>query len=101
MASRLKLHSKLEEILGNTNVYYQPPESVKMKYPAIRYKLDDLDSMHADNRVYLLRNKYSITLIDRNPESAYVNKLAMMPTCRLNSNFISENLNHWVFSLYF
>ena len=33
MANKLptKLQEKLEELLGSKNVYYQPPESVKMQ----------------------------------------------------------------------
>ena len=34
MASRLELQSKFEELLGSRNVYYQPPESIKMSYTA-------------------------------------------------------------------
>ena len=38
MGTRLELQSKLEEILGSRQVYYQPPETVKMEYPAIVYR---------------------------------------------------------------
>ena len=37
MANRLDLQALLEDLLGSRNVYYQPPESVKMNYPAIVY----------------------------------------------------------------
>ena len=36
--SRLELHALLVELLGSTNVYYEPPETLKMSYPAIRYQ---------------------------------------------------------------
>ena len=49
MASRLDLQTFLEELLKSKNVYFQPPESVKMKYPAIVYALDDIENVHADN----------------------------------------------------
>ena len=32
MDRRLKLHEELCDILGSRNVYFQPPETVKMKY---------------------------------------------------------------------
>ena len=76
MASRLDLQTFLEEILESRNVYFQPPESVKMKYPAIVYALDDIENVHADNGVSI-------------------------PTCRFERYYASENLNHWNFSLYF
>ena len=47
MASRLDLQTFLEEILESRNVYFQPPESVKMKYPAIVYALDDIENVYA------------------------------------------------------
>lgn len=37
MGTRLELQSKLVELLGSKHVYYQPPESVKIEYPAIVY----------------------------------------------------------------
>ena len=43
MRNRLDLQKIFEDILGSKNVYFQPPESLKMKYPAIRYSLDDID----------------------------------------------------------
>ena len=49
MASRPELQTKLEELLGNRNVYYQPPESVKIEYPAIVYSKIRIDTRSADN----------------------------------------------------
>ena len=39
MGTRLELQNKLEELLGSRHVYFQPPESVKMEYPAIKYSM--------------------------------------------------------------
>ena len=63
MASRLNLQTFLEKILESRNVYFQPPESVKMKYPAIVYALDDIENVHADNGVYSSHRHYSVTLL--------------------------------------
>ena len=52
MASRLELQSKFEELLGSRNVYYQPPESIKMSYTAIKYSISDVDVRHADDPAY-------------------------------------------------
>ncbi len=101
MASRLDLQATLETLLGSRNVYFQPPESVKMNYPAIIYGLDNIDNTFADDGVYLSHKSYAVTLIDKNPDSIFVDKLAKLSTCRFNRHYKSENLNHWVFSLYF
>lgn len=101
MASRLELHTKLKELLGLKNVYFQPPASVKMKYPAIVYELDDIDNKFADDSVYKQSLKYKITVMDFNPDSEIVKKVSKLPRCRFNQYFASDNINHYVFTLYF
>lgn len=101
MASRLNLQLLLENLLGSRNVYFQPPESVKMKYPAIVYALEDIDNAYADNGVYSSYRKYSVAVIDEDPDSPFIDTVAALPTCRFNRHYTSDNLNHWVYSLYF
>lgn len=60
MASRLQLQSELETLLGSSNVYYQPPETIKLKYPCIVYSLDPTYTAQADNRNYIIKNRYHI-----------------------------------------
>ncbi len=101
MPRRLKLQTLLEELLGSRNVYFQPPESVKMKYPAIVYGLEDIENAFANDRVYLSKRKYLITVIDEDPDSEIVEKVSQLPACRFNRHFESDNLNHDVFILEF
>lgn len=101
MASRLALQTLFENILGSRNVYYQPPASVTMKYPAIVYSRKDIDNRFANNSVYAQYLAYEVTVIDRNPDSEYVKKVSMLPTCNFDRHFVSDNLNHDVFTLYF
>lgn len=101
MADRLYLQSLLENLLGSRNVYFQPPESVKMSYPAIVYGLDNIENVHADDRVYLAYKRYWVTVIDKNPDSKLVDMVAKIPTCRFDRYYTSENLNNWRFSLYY
>jgi len=101
MSRRLKLQTLLEELLGSRNVYFQPPESVKMKYPAIVYGLEDIENTFANDGVYLSQRKYSVTVIDEDPDSPIVGKVASLPSCRFNRHFKSDNLNHDVFTLQF
>lgn len=101
MTSRIELHEELCKILGSRNVYFQPPESVKMIYPAIRYKLDGIKTLDADDKPYLLPRAYQLILIEKNPDSPTVDALAKLPMCRLQNQYSAENLNHWVFKLYY
>ena len=101
MPRRLKLQTLLEELLESRNVYFQPPTSVKMKYPAIVYGLEDIENTFANDGVYLSKRKYLVTVIDEDPDSEIVVKISQLPTCRFNRHFESDNLNHDVFTLYY
>lgn len=101
MSSRIGLQTVLEEILGSESVYFQPPMSIKMKYPAIVYGLEDIENSFANDGVYSSKRKYLVTVIDENPDSQIVDKVASMPTCRYNRHFESDNLNHDVFILHY
>ena len=99
MGSRLELQNLLESILGSRNVYYQPPESIKIKYPAIIYSRNNIDNNFADDIVYMQNHTYQIIVIDANPDSEIVNKISKLPMCRYNIHYTSDNLNHDVFIL--
>ena len=101
MHDRLELHEVLCNILGSRNVYFQPPESIKMKYPAIVYSLNDISNKHGDNLTYTQSISYSVTVIDKNPDNKIVGSIAKLPFCRFNRHFTSDNLNHYVFTLYY
>lgn len=101
MASRLQLQTLLEEILGSNNVYYQPPETIRMQYPAIVYSLNSIDNDNADDAPYIQSRSYEIILIERDPDSETINKLSKLPMCRFNRHYKADNLNHYVFTLYY
>lgn len=101
MASRLKLRETLEELLGSKNVYYQPPESLSMSYPAIKYSKDKITSTHADDALYTSRCRYTITVIDRRPDNAVIAKLLELPYCSYDRNYKADNLEHDVLTLYY
>lgn len=101
MASRLELQSKLENILESKNVYFQPPATVRMKYPAIVYSLDWIDTIHAEDNPYNSRNQYSVTFMTDDPDSQIIQKLASLPLCRFDRYYAADNLNHYTYNLYF
>ena len=101
MASRLQLQTELEELLGSKNVYYQPPASVKMSYPAIVYSRNDIRNDFANNDVYSQNRSYEVIVIDKNPDSEIVDRVSQLPMCRFDRHYTSDNLNHDVFTLYY
>ena len=102
MASRLNLHEELCELLGSRNVYFQPPESVKLKYPGIVYSLSRVEKFNANDKIYRGMNQYQVTMIDTDPDSEVpVSILTHFPMCSFDRAFTSENLNHFVLTLYY
>lgn len=101
MANRLDLQAEMEELLGSENVYFQPPASVRINYPAIVYTRSDIDNTFADDSVYMQSHFYEVTVIDEDPDSKIVEAVSKLPTCRFNRHFTSENLNHDTFIIYY
>lgn len=99
---RIQLHKLLEQILGSTNVYFEPPESIKMKYPCIVYGLDDIYSRKADNISYTTTKHYQVTCIGKDPDTILPDKiLEEIKTSSYERRFKSDNLIHDVIALYF
>ena len=101
MASRLGLQSKLEELLGSRNVYYQPPENLKMNYPAIVYSKTIPDIKRANDKIYLQKNCYEIIVISKRPDDPVINKLENLQMCEWERHYVSDNLHHDVLTLYY
>ncbi len=101
MASRLELQSTLEKLLGLKHVYYQPPESLRMEYPAIVYSKSKIDTEKANNSTYLTRKRYDITVIDKRPDNPVIDKLMELPYCSYDRSYKSDGLNHDVLTLYY
>lgn len=100
MDRRIQLQKILETALGSKNVYFQPPASVKMKYPAIVYSRNSIDNIPANNNVYLQDVGYSVTVIDANPDSEIVQRVSVLLKCRFTRHYTADNLNHDVFTIY-
>lgn len=82
-------------------VAYNPPSSTKLKYPCILYKLIDMPSTHADNSPYRVSHMYEVTVIDPDPNSELRERVSRLPTANLVRPFVSDNLNHYIFRLYY
>lgn len=95
------LQTLLEGLLGSHNVYYQPPESVKLSYPCIVYERSGIRTDSANNKTYRKYNRYTVTHIDEDPDSEIPNKLLELEYCGFDTHFTENNLNHDVFTLFF
>ena len=96
---RLELHELLCRLLGTRKVYFQPPASVQMRYPAIVYSRYNIENVPADNLTYKQDTFYQLTVIDPDPDSQIVYKVAQLPMCVFDRHYASDNLNHDVFTI--
>lgn len=85
---------------GDRHTYFNPPPSVQMKYPAIKYSLKSMNTNFANNGIYRNKPSFEVTLIDYNPDSEYVEKILQIPYCRFDRFYVADNLNHWTFTIY-
>ena len=102
MASRLELHNELKTLLGSENVYFQPPESFKMQYDCIVYKLNDISNDFANNKTYFYHKRYEVTLITKKADNDKVDAIIQhFPYCIFNRSFVNDNLYHHIFYIYY
>ena len=101
MSNRIDLQAKLERILGSRNVYYQPPESAKINYPAIVYSRDNIDNRYANDETYVHTNRYEVIVIDKMPDNEAVFKILQLPLCSFDRHYTADNLHHDVLTLYY
>ena len=102
MGTRLELHEELCEILGSRNVYFQPPESIKLQYPCIVYDPAYVNIHRADNKAYRMTDKYNVRYITPNADDIkYHDILTHFETVAFDRYFRSDGLHHYTISLYY
>ena len=101
MASRIDLQEKLEMLLGSKNVYFQPPETLSMSYPCIKYSRDRIKKDNADSTAYHITKGYELIVISKRPDDKVIDKLLELPYCSYGRHYIVDGLHHDTFTLYF
>ena len=99
---RVELQQILENILGSRNVYFQPPENLKLKYPCIIYELTGVESVDADNTSYLNYKRYTVTCISGDPDTVIPDIiLESIKHSSFDRRFVTDNLYHDALTIYF
>ena len=102
MNKRLELHEKLKALIGNENVYFQPPATVQLSYPCVIYNVGSGDAKRADDMVYSYINSYDLIFIYKKPNIEIIEQvLTSLPMCRMTRAYVASNLNHYAFSVYY
>ena len=98
---RIEFNQLLKKITGCENVYFQPPESLKIKYPAIIYNRDDMKLRKADDQVYTATTRYNVVVVDKNPDSELIHKLLKLPMIYYGRHYTADNLNYDTFEVFY
>lgn len=100
--SREELQTMLMEFLGSSNVYFQPPESLKIQYPAIVYDIYRVNQRFASDKQYLNYPGWSVTVIDKSKEVDWISKaLEEFKYCSVERIYTADNLAHYSFIIYY
>lgn len=100
MHTRIELHTALKNALGSNNVYFAPPEGLRMNYPAIVYKERTINVKHAGSIPYIHRTMYDIIVISSDPDNAICKRVSQIPTVNPGTRYIVDNLYHDPFTIY-
>lgn len=99
MGQRSGLDATLRSI--TSNVYFQPPESIKLTYPCIIYRLNNIDAKYANNLPYNWHTQYILTIIDRDKDSSLVDAVKTLPFAAMERAYTASNLYHYQFRIYY
>lgn len=99
MGSRVQLHNILKGITNN--VYFQPPGTQDIHYPCVIYTRSMEKKIFANDKPYNTQLGYTLIIIDANPDSLLPSKVSELPMCKFDRGYRSNNLNHFVYNLYY
>ncbi len=102
MDRRLELSKKLKQIIGNDNVYFQPPASVKINYPCIIYEISKGSTKYANDRVYNHIQSYELKFIFKNAKESIIRTvIENLMLSSFDRSYIADGLYHYVFKVYY
>lgn len=104
MDRRLQLDAELREIQietnGYQNTYFEPTEDVRLKYDAVVYSRTGFNVRRADDKSYMVRDAYQVTVISRDPETCLPAGIQWrFKRCSPGKFFVRDNLYHFPFTI--
>lgn len=99
--TRVELDNLLRTTLGSTNVYFDPPESFKLKYPCIVYSLSAHIERFSDDSLYNRMKRYTLLYITKDADDPMVETLEDLKYCHLSRPYMADGLFHYAYDIYF
>lgn len=88
--------------LGIENVYFNPPESVRMKYPCVRFRRSGMSTTSANNSRYLILDRYDAVYITYEADDPMVHTIVRhFKHCRHVQQVIKDGLVDENYVLYY
>ena len=105
MDRQVEFQQILKGLMGTAtsvpDVFFQPPGNQTLTYPCIIYERSRGQTMHANNSMYSHLTSYTVKLITRNPKDPLIDKLIKLPKCSFDRPYKADNLNHYVYTIYY
>lgn len=102
MGQFLDLQMKLSELMEGNMVKFQPPPGYQLTYPCLVYNISSGTTRFAENMPYLFTRRYTLTLMDRNPDSIFFDRIAKaFPMITVDRCFSTQGIHHFVYTLYY
>lgn len=96
-----ELQAILLALEGVTAVYIQPPTD-GLEYPCIMIERDlPSDVSYADNKILYFKKAYTVTVMDRAPDSDIPDLVEGLQYSSFNRGFRSDGVHHFVFQMFF
>ena len=99
--TRVQLDRLLRDTLGSNHVYFDPPESFKLKYPCIVYSLSGNTDIHAENERYRRMKRYNLIYITQNADDPMTDILDDLQYCRLVRPYTASGLWHYAYEIFY
>lgn len=100
MTTRLELHNQLLKF--SDNVYYQPPSTIRMRFPCIVYNKSDVKRLYSNDGMYSRKQQYQITVISPDPDSLTAEELEThFEYCKITNYLNVDNLHNTHLTIYY
>lgn len=101
MDNSTKLRQLLSDTIKSENVYFNPGKGVNLRYPCIVFNEAKGHALRSDNTIYRYVRKYEFKYISKTPDEAMVDILMKLLNCSFDRPYVSDQLYHYCFTIYY
>ena len=100
MDQRLLFHSKLSSVLPGVALFFSKPPDTELVYPCVIYTRSRAKALHANGKKYSVRPMFTCVLMTNLPDDHLFNILENMSLSTHDRSYLSDDINHDVFTIY-